>query len=115
MIDISDGLSTDLSHVLEESHCGAIIHERAVPIAECAAALSAESSSNAITLALHGGEEYELLFTVKPEDAARVEQLSRSLGLAVTAIGEIVNAGGLRLERDGTLEPLRPSGYEHFI
>lgn len=115
MIDISDGLTTDLSHILEESACGAIIRAGAIPVAECAAALSAERASDPLTLALSSGEEYELLFTVHPDNRARVEQLSSSLGLAVTAIGEMVDARGLRLERDGALEPLRPSGYEHFI
>jgi thiamine-monophosphate kinase len=115
MIDISDGLTTDLSHILEESGCGAIIRGDAVPVAECAAALTVEMASDRLTLALHSGEEYELLFTVDEDNRAQIERLSSSLGLAVTAIGEIVDARGLRLERDGALEPLRPSGYEHLI
>ena len=113
MIDVSDGLSTDLSHILEESSCGAVIHAGAIPIAECARAGS--SPYDAIALALGSGEEYELLFTARPEESPQVENLARDLGLAITPIGEIVEAVGLRLERDGESEILAPSGYEHLI
>ncbi|HKG99035.1 MAG TPA: thiamine-phosphate kinase, partial [Pyrinomonadaceae bacterium] len=66
MIDISDGLSTDLTHILEESRCGAIIHEEAIPVAECVRGLSSELKIDPLSLALHSGEEYELLFTAPP-------------------------------------------------
>src|SRR6185503_19139026 len=64
MIDISDGLSTDLWHVLDESDCGAIIKADRVPIAGCVQRLAAgDLEIEPLRLALHGGEEYELLFT----------------------------------------------------
>jgi thiamine-monophosphate kinase len=115
MIDISDGLSTDLTHILEESDCGAIIRAEAMPVAESALDLSIELEIDPLSLALHGGEEYELLFTARPETHSRIEGLSSELGLPITAIGEITSARGLQLERDGKLRPLMPAGYEHKI
>ncbi|MFL6273896.1 MAG: thiamine-phosphate kinase [Blastocatellia bacterium] len=115
MIDLSDGLSTDLAHILDESGCGAILRAGLIPIAGAAALLAAELASESLGLALHGGEEYELLFTARPEDHAPIINLSSEVAVPITAIGEITAGGGLRLERDGRLEALRPAGYEHQI
>jgi len=115
MIDLSDGLSTDLAHILDESGGGAILKAGSIPIAGGAASLAAELASDPLRLALHGGEEYELLFTARPEDHAPIINLSSEVAVPITAIGEITAGGGLRLERDGRLEALRPAGYEHQI
>jgi thiamine-monophosphate kinase len=116
MIDISDGLSTDLWHVLDESGCGAIIHASAIPIDESVRLLSVSAKGiDPLRLALNGGEEYELLFTARPDTCDRVAELSSALGLKITRIGEIVAERGLQLERDGALEPVEASGYEHSI
>jgi thiamine-monophosphate kinase len=116
MIDISDGLSTDLSHIVEESGCGAVIQASSVPIAGCVTAL-ASSGFDVVPLdvALHGGEEYELLFTAPPEAAARIADRFRSLSLQCTAIGEVIERPGLHLASEGGLEPMRPLGFEHLI
>lgn len=111
MIDISDGLSTDLWHILEESGCGAIIQARAIPIAESVVLLSPDK---AFMLALHGGEEYELLFTSPFDFRAKVEELSKALSIPITLIGEITRGEDLELERDGVFELVPPSGYQHF-
>jgi thiamine-monophosphate kinase len=111
MIDISDGLSTDLWHILEESRCGAIIQAGAVPIAESVALLS---PGKAFDLALHGGEEYELLFTSRFDLREKVEELSKALAIPITMIGEITSGEDLELERGGVFELVRPSGYEHM-
>ena len=111
MIDISDGLSTDMWHVLDESRCGAIIRAGDIPIAECVGLLAPEG---VLPFALHGGEEYELLFTTPRASQAKVEELSKSLPLPITLIGEITASEGLRLERDGAYEHLPPAGYEHL-
>jgi thiamine-monophosphate kinase len=114
MIDISDGLSTDLCHILDESGCGAIIHADAIPIAESVRSFASDAQGiDALRLALDGGEEYELLFTVRPEDERRIAELLTSSDVALTAVGEIVERGGLQLEREGSLEPVQPAGYEH--
>lgn len=93
-IDLSDGLSTDLAHICEESGVGAVIEANSVPVA------------NGCTLeqALHGGEDYELLFT------ARRKVPSSITGVMVTRIGEVVRQGGVRM--DG--RELKARGWEHF-
>ncbi|MEK6288788.1 MAG: thiamine-phosphate kinase [Acidobacteriota bacterium] len=114
MIDISDGLSTDLWHVLDESDCGAIIHAEAIPIAECVRSVAAaEPGLDPLRLALNGGEEYELLFAVRPEYQQRAAELATVCGIEITAVGEIVAGRGLQLEREGSLEAVQPAGYEH--
>jgi thiamine-monophosphate kinase len=116
MIDVSDGLSTDLWHVLDESDCGARVKADAIPLAGCVRSLAtSDSEIEPLRLALHGGEEYELLFTSSPEKHERVAELSKELGVPITMIGEIIADKGLRLERNGSLESILPSGYEHMI
>jgi thiamine-monophosphate kinase len=116
MIDISDGLSTDLSHILDESGVGAIIRAGAIPLARCVESLSAsESNLDSLNLALHGGEEYELLFTSRPEFGAQLDELSRELGVRLSGIGQIVIEEVLQLDRDGSRRFIRPAGYEHGI
>jgi len=116
MIDLSDGLSTDLGHLLEESHCGAILHATAIPIDESARWLAANGLAiDPLQLALHGGEEYELLFTARPETRHRLATLASDCNLPITALGEIVAGTGLQLERDGAQQMIQPSGYEHLI
>lgn len=114
MIDISDGFSADLTHILDESDCGAVIRADQIPVARCVE-LMTENRDAALRFALHSGEEYELLFTARPEDGERVQAVARSAGLTVSLIGEIVSERGLYLECDGRLEPVEPSGYEHVI
>jgi thiamine-monophosphate kinase len=115
MIDLSDGLSTDLWHILEESDCGAVIHADRLPIADSVSQLSTSISADPLNLAIHGGEEYELLFTSRPESHSRIAELSGEIGLPITLIGKITAERGLRLEREGTIKPLTPSGYEHKV
>jgi thiamine-monophosphate kinase len=115
MIDVSDGLSTDLAHILDESRVGATVRAEALPIAAAAALLADELKAEPLALALHGGEEYELLLTAPPEHHARIVELSAEFAVPITAIGEITANGRLQLERGGALEALKPAGYEHSI
>ena len=104
MIDVSDGLSTDLWHVLDESDCGAIIKADTIPVAGCVQRLATgDSEIEPLRLALDGGEEYELLFTSPLENQNRIAEMSEEFGVPITAIGQIVADKGLRLERDGSL------------
>ncbi len=116
MIDISDGLSTDLWHILAESDMGAIIRADAIPIAECVRSIGAKGSdTDHLELALNGGEEYELLFTAPPENHRRIRTLAESHGLSVTVIGDIVALKRLQLDRNGAIEWLQPCGHQHKI
>ncbi len=102
MIDISDGLSTDLGHICEESKAGAVVFAEALP---------AHPGKDGLTLALHGGEEYELLFAARPN--RRIPK--QIAGVPVTKIGEIVRGKQMKLIKlDGKSEALKPAGWEHF-
>lgn len=105
MIDVSDGLSTDLGHICEESRVGAEIEAGAVPRAR----VGRPAREVAGDPALHGGEDYELLFTSAGRIPARVA------GVPVTRIGRIVRGRGMALVmNDGRARRLAAKGWEHF-
>ena len=106
MIDISDGLSTDLSHICEESRVGAEIEAEAIPRAR----VGTQKTPIALELALHGGDDYELLFTSDPS----VSLPSKVAGVEVTRIGRITKSRGMRLLTNGRPRRLRAGGWEHF-
>ncbi len=109
MIDLSDGLSTDLGHICEESGVGADIAADLIPRAR----VGKPEHEVALELALHGGEDYELLFTV----SASKRLPSRIAGVPVTQIGVITRspaASVLLLDSEGVYHQLIPHGWEHF-
>jgi thiamine-monophosphate kinase len=101
-IDTSDGLSTDLRHICDESRVGAVLD---------AAALPTTRADNARQLALHGGEDYELLFTAP----ANKRIPSKIAGIPITRIGAIKRGRQIKLQfPDGQLKPLPVAGWQHF-
>jgi len=102
MIDTSDGLSVDLLHICEESGVGAVVYGESLPRLP---------GRKGLQFALHGGEDYELLFTAPPR-----KQVPRTiLGVPVTLIGEIVSGKAIHVANArGRLKPLKPGGWEHF-
>ncbi|HZU41167.1 MAG TPA: thiamine-phosphate kinase [Terriglobales bacterium] len=100
MIDISDGLSTDLSHICEESRVGARIVGTEIPAA----------SRAILSLALHGGDDYELLFTAP----AKMRVPNTIAGVSVTRIGDIIRGRGVRLVQNGSEKKLAAGGWQHF-
>lgn len=112
-IDVSDGLAADLGHVLEASGVGARIDVAAVPRPRGFAASCARLRLDPDTLALGGGEDYELLFTLRP-GAPSARALARRLGVPVTEIGRIEAGRGLRLEGSRGRRAHRPAGWRHF-
>jgi thiamine-monophosphate kinase len=106
MIDVSDGLSTDLEHLCKESHVGAEIEAGAIPLARVG---QRKQQEVALELALHGGDDYELLFTSSQIVPARVA------GVRVTRIGRITQANGMRLlDAEGRPRKLEARGWGHF-
>lgn len=116
MIDISDGLSSDLWHILDESSVGAMLSASSIPIAECVKSIAAvQPEIDPVSLALNGGEEYELLFTARPENQQRVMSAAKTLNAQITPIGYIVEDKGLNLEHNGIIDSIRPLGYQHLL
>ena len=114
-IDASDGLSIDLSHLAEESRCGAVVRPSSVPVAEDAHRLAAElgDGSTALDHALGDGEDFELILAVPPEEAERM-LAEQPLGVPLARIGEFVAEPGLWQEDDaGRRTPLAPRGFQH--
>jgi thiamine-monophosphate kinase len=107
MIDTSDGLSTDLAHICEESGVGAEIESELIPLAR----VGKPKQEVALELALHGGEDYELLFT-----APRNRTIpSRIAGVQINRIGHITRTRKILMRnRRGVARKLDPQGWEHF-
>lgn len=115
-IDLSDGLISDLEHILECSQCGAEIELSQLPLSS--SMLNSYERAKAEQFALSGGEDYELCFTVSPEKQTELEQALCNLDVPCTCIGKITEKCGQsspRFLRNGQpveLEPL--SGFDHF-
>ena len=108
MIDISDGLSSELMHISEESNCGCRIYDQKIPIAEETMAFADELQIVPTTFAMNGGEDYELLFTILQEDFEKLKDNSD-----ITVIGHITNMlkGNYLTTSDGTEIELQAQGW----
>ncbi len=108
MMDISDGLSSELLHICEQSGCGCRVYEKNIPIDYQTAVMAEEFNMNVTTCALNGGEDYELLFTVSIGDYQRVEEME-----GVRVVGHITgkNLGHMLVARDGSELELVAQGW----
>jgi thiamine-monophosphate kinase len=107
MIDTSDGLSTDLTHICQESGVGAELLPESIP----RASVGKLPRQVDLKLALHGGEDYELLFTAQRNKKAP----SRIAGIPITQIGHITRGSKIfLLNGRGVSHQLEPRGWEHF-
>ena len=134
-IDVSDGLSLDLAHVLEESHCGAVINTDAVPVADDARRLAEQRADGSTPLshALSDGEDFELILAVPADEARRMLHDQPLAGdcpnfrvsgngtvpfdaaVPLTDIGEFVAEPGLwQIDGSGLRRPLVPQGWQHM-
>lgn len=112
MIDVSDGLSSDLAHLCRASGVGARIEAALLPV-DPAIERAGIDAREALPLALDGGEDFELLFTVGRRNASKLPAEVEGVGL--TRIGEVTaEAGRVRLLVEGRAQTLRPGGFEHF-
>jgi thiamine-monophosphate kinase len=113
MIDISDGLSSDLNHLCRESKVGALVEAHDLPIDQVVTEICGRRALDPLMLALHGGEDFELLFTVKRENVSKLP--TRVDGIQITRIGEIKEAShGVRIAEGSKIWNLEPGGWEHF-
>ena len=108
MMDISDGLSSELMHICKQSHCGCRIYETNIPIDYQTAVMAEEMNMNLTTCALNGGEDYELLFTVPIGDHEKIEEMDD-----VKLIGHITKEelGTILVTRDNNEFPLKAQGW----
>lgn len=114
LIDVSDGLVADLGHICEQSDVAATVRLASIPLSEAAAVLVENDPALRPRLAT-GGDDYELLFTAPPEQAAAIAALSSALGLPISEIGTVGAGSGVRLvDADGGEVALASPGWRHF-
>jgi len=112
MIDISDGLSSELLHICQKSKTGCRIYEERIPIDYQTAVMAQELNMNLVTAAMNGGEDYELLFTVPLADHDRIKDMS-----GIRIIGHITDQtlGCAMITRDGESEiAIKAQGWNHL-
>ena len=113
MIDLSDGLSSDLNRLCTASNVGALIDSALLPVDDRVTELCGRRALDPLQLALHGGEDFELLFTVNPDNVARLPR--RVDGVEIKRIGEITDSGhGVKVSEGTRIWELKPGGWVHF-
>jgi thiamine-monophosphate kinase len=115
MLDISDGIATDLAHICASSSVGAEINATSLPISPALKEAAAQLDLDPLQPVLQGGEDYQLLFTSPAAERNSLQQLvKQQTGLEIYCIGEIVGKKGVRLlTSDGCLNDITFQGYEH--
>ncbi|GAA4439109.1 thiamine-phosphate kinase [Ravibacter arvi] len=111
MIDVSDGLSSEIHHICVQSGTGAVVFEENVPIDDQTVYEASALNLGPITAATNGGEDYELLFTIKPEDHPKLKNNPK-----ITFIGYLTADKGKILLRtkSGTVLPMQAQGWQHL-
>jgi len=110
MMDLSDGLSTDLNRICAQSGVGAMIEASTLPISE-----DAKAQADPVAAALNEGEDFELLFTLGPDQWDRLRTVWRD-PLPITEVGRVTDTGRMEITMsDGQVVDLKPGGYEHLI
>lgn len=109
MMDISDGLSTDLNRICDQSGVGAVVEASVLPISE-----DANAQADPLAAALNEGEDFELLFTLAVDQWERLRSQWRD-PLRLTAVGRVTDSPGMKIRMpDGRVVDLEPGGYEHL-
>ncbi len=111
-IDISDGLLGDLGKLLKASSCAATIELADVPLSR--ELRTAFGDDGALQLAMTGGDDYELCFTARPENAEELQALALALGIMITRIGTVEEGAGVRCQQGGKPVAITDPGYLHF-
>ena len=117
MIDISDGVASDLYHICKMSNVGGEIHHDKLPLPENINKIASFTRKSVLHLALHSGEDYELLFTAKPNiPDSLIHSLAQKTGVPITEIGQIQpkSSGYVLVDNQGKRIPIQPKGWDHF-
>lgn len=112
MMDLSDGLSSDILHICKQSGTGCEIDEAAIPISEEAYNMALQFNMDPTTCALNGGEDYELLFTIEPEDETKLTGK-----FSISVVGRITekSSGYYLISKAGHRHALKAQGWSHFL
>ena len=115
-MDLSDGLSGDLRHLCRQSQVGALIQSGQIPMSKHMQSYAKRIRANPLQWSLHGGEDYELLFTVPPKWQQELEKVAKTRRIPITQIGIIQPQRlGIRIvQGDKTENVLLQQSYEHF-
>jgi thiamine-monophosphate kinase len=115
-IDTSDGLSSDLGHIVEESAVGATLYSEKIPLSESLRKFCGRFDFDPVDFALSGGEDYTLLCTVAPQHTAEIsQQFQDEFKRPLFKLGEITDKNGMELIfPDGSSRPVKPTGWNHF-
>ncbi len=115
-IDTSDGLSSDLDHIVQESRVGAVIYSDKIPLSESLLTFCSRFDFDPIEYALSGGEDYTLLCTIAPENAEdTAAKFQTEFKRPLFRIGEINDTNRLEIVHpDGSTKPITPKGWNHF-
>ena len=115
-IDVSDGLSSDLGHIVKQSGVGAKVFADKIPLSQPLKSFCDQFDFDPIEYALAGGEDYTLLFTVSAEDAPRITlDYQKIFNQPLFTIGEITDTGSIELiDPAGNAKQVIPSGWDHF-
>jgi thiamine-monophosphate kinase len=117
MIDLSDGLLPDLSHLLEPGRMGAVLDEKSFRLTARFRKAAAELGEDPVDAFLAGGEDYELLMSVRPHRYEAFRRAARSFPAGATPVGVVTKHAGIRVRRaDGSWRegPALPLGFRHF-
>ncbi len=118
MLDISDGLAGDLNHICEQSRCGAVVLQEKLPFESDLAELKNISKKTPEEMALFGGEDYELLFTVKQDaEIEKIKNLADQAGVVTHEIGYLTEDknGFVLQDSTGAKRNINPYGWDHFM
>jgi thiamine-monophosphate kinase len=114
-IDLSDGLSGDLAEMCQASGVSAVVDATAVPVDPNVTALTRSRGGDGLALALHGGEDYQLLFAVPPDHLAELRALAGIWDLTISVVGHFEKGPGtVMLKSPGELKPLLAASHDHF-
>ncbi len=111
MIDISDGLSSDLLHICRDSHLGCVLYEDKIPVAEDTRKAAFKFELDPTACALSGGEDYELLFTISQAD---YDKVSQHTGITVVGYMTEISEGEHIITKGGSKYPLTAQGWNHL-
>jgi len=114
-IDLSDGLSGDLAEMCRASGVSAVVDATAVPVDPHVTLLTRSRGGDGLGLALHGGEDYQLLFAVPPEHLAELRALAGIWDMTISVLGHFEQGpGAVMLKSPGELKPLLAASHDHF-